>query len=64
MRTIELITFSVLAVISVMVIVDYLVYTFKSAPKTSVLKMRVWRLGMICIMALVYWFMNGMKFIN
>lgn len=63
MSKIELITFSILAVISVITAFDFITYVLKSPPKSSYLTKRFWTFGTICTMALVYWFMNGMRFV-
>ena len=63
MNKIELIAFSILAVISAMTAFDFITYVLKTAPKSSYLTKRVWSFGTICIMALVYWYMNGMRFL-
>jgi hypothetical protein len=63
MNKIELIAFSILAVISAMTAFDFITYVLKHSPKSSSLTKRFWSFGTICIMALVYWYMNGMRFL-
>jgi len=63
MNKLELIIFSILAVISALVAFDFIVYIFKSAPKLSYFSKRMWKIGLASSMALVYWYMNGMKFL-
>lgn len=63
MNKIELIVFSVLAVISVITAFDFMTFVLKSPPKQSYLTKRFWTFGAICIMSLVYWYMNGMRFL-
>lgn len=63
MNKFELIIFSILAVISALVAFDFIVYIFKSAPKSSYLTKKMWKIGLVSAMALVYWYMNGMKFL-
>ena len=54
MNKIELIIFSVLAVISALVAFDFITYVLKSSPKSSYLTKRMWLLGLFTTMALVY----------
>lgn len=63
MNKIELIIFSVLSVISALVAFDFIAYVLKSSPKSSYLTKRMWSLGLLTTMALVYWYMNGMRFL-
>lgn len=64
MNKIELIIFAVLAVvISALVAFDFITYVLKSSPKSSYLTKRMWSLGLLTTMALVYWYMNGMRFL-
>lgn len=63
MNKIELIAFSILAVISAMTAFDFVTYVLKPSPKSSYLTKRFLSFGTICIMALVYWYMNGMRFL-
>ena len=60
MDKIELIIFAVLFVISALVAFDFITYVLKSSPKSSYLTKRMWLLGLLTTMALVYWcFENG-----
>jgi hypothetical protein len=63
MNKTELIWFSICVVLAVITSFDFIVYTLKSAPKQSILYRWVWMLGLGAITALVYWFMNGYKFL-
>jgi NO-binding membrane sensor protein with MHYT domain len=63
MNKIELIAFSILAVISAITAFDFITYVLKASPKSSYLTKRFWIFGTICIMGVVYWYMNGMRFL-
>lgn len=63
MNKFELVAFSVLAVISALVWFDFISYVLKSSPKSSHLTKAFWRLGCLTTMVLVYWYMNGMRFL-
>ena len=63
MDKIELIIFAVLFVISALVAFDFITYVLKSSPKLSYLTKRMWLLGLLTTMALVYWYMNGKRFL-
>lgn len=63
MNKIELIIFAIVSVISIMTIFDFIVYVLKSAPKRAYFNKLHWVIGLITTMALVYWYMNGMRFI-
>lgn len=62
MEKIQLIIFAVLAVFASAMSLDYIIYLVKSAPKTACFSTRKWTVGMLCAMAVVYWYMNGGKF--
>lgn len=62
MSKIEMIIFAVLAVLSVATAFDWVAFVLKPAPKVAYFKKRTWILGLLATMALVYWYMNGMKF--
>lgn len=63
MNKIEMIIFAVLAVLSATTAFDWIAFVLKPAPKTAYFKKRTWLLGLLSTMALVYWYINGMKFI-
>jgi hypothetical protein len=63
MNKYEMIIFSILAVLSVLVMFDFITYTFKSVPKRAILSKLIWKVGLLSIVILVYWYMNGMRFI-
>jgi hypothetical protein len=63
MNKIELIIFAVLSVISALVAFDFITYVLKSSPKSSYLTKIMWLLGLLTTMALVYWYMNGKRFL-
>ena len=63
MNKFELIIFAILAVISTLVAFDFVVYILKSAPRSSYFAKRIWTLGMLTTMILLYWYMNGMRFL-
>ena len=63
MNKIELIVFSIIAVIATAVSFDFVIYILKSAPKSAYFYKRTWAIGFLCIIALVYWYLNGMKFL-
>jgi hypothetical protein len=58
----EIIIFAILAVISAMTAFDWITFVVKSAPKQAYFTKRIWLLGILTTIALVYWYMNGMKF--
>lgn len=58
----ELIVFAIVSVIAVLTAFDFIVFTVKSAPKKAMFPVGFWWIGMISIMALVYWVMNGYHF--
>lgn len=62
MEKLQLIIFSVLFVFSSVMALDYISYAIKSAPKTACFSKRKWVIGMLCAMAVVYWFLNGGTF--
>ncbi len=59
----ELIAFAILFTVSAAVTIDFLVFTIKSGAKSSYFSKLTWRIGFLATMALVYWYMNGMKFL-
>ncbi len=63
MNKIELIAFSITFVISAAVITDFLIYNIKTGARSTYFTNHVWRFGFLTTMALVYWYMNGMKFL-
>lgn len=63
MNKYEIIIFAILSVISAMTAFDWVVYVLRPAPKMAYFRKRTWLLGILTTMALVYWYMNGMKFI-
>jgi len=63
MNRFELIIIAVLVVISAVTIFDWTVYVIKNAPKAAQLPKYMWSIGLLSLIALVYWYMNGMKFI-
>ena len=63
MNKFELIIFSALVVIAVMVVFDFITYIIRSAPKKAIFSQITWFIGLLCTMALIYWYMNGRKFL-
>lgn len=59
---IELIIFSILTAIWGLVAFDFIVYVLKPAPARSYFSKRMWNLGFLIAIVLIYWFMNGMQF--
>ncbi len=62
MNMFEKILFAILFVIALVVTFDFVVYVIKSAPKTSYFSKRTWYVGLFALMALVFWYINEMKF--
>jgi hypothetical protein len=63
MKKLEIILFAVFLVFSFLASFDFIVYTLKSAPKISMFSRRFWLFGLISIIGLIYWYVNGMKFL-
>ncbi len=63
MTKLELITFAICSVITAATGLDFIVYVLKNAPKISYFSKLTWRIGLITTIALVYWYMNNMRFI-
>lgn len=63
MQKFELIIFAIVAVISAATSFDFVIFILKSAPKSSYFSKNKWILGMLCTMIVVYWFLNGYKFL-
>jgi len=62
-KEIEIAIIAICAVYAVITVFDFSVYTIKSAPKSSSLTKTTWKIGAVCIVALVYWYLNGQKFV-
>ncbi len=62
MNKFELIIFSIMAVVAVITTFDFVVFVIKPAPCRAYFRKPIWFIGLICIMGLVYWYMNGMRF--
>ena len=62
MKKIEMIIFAVVFVIFTINAFDFIIYVIKSAPKSAYLSKISWKVGLICMVVLVYWFVNGYKF--
>lgn len=60
---IEIIILAILIVLSAITGFDFIVYVLKSAPKSSYFTKRMWIFGFLSTIALVYWYLNGMKFL-
>jgi len=60
---IELIITSVCFVFACIMIFDIVVYTFKSAPARATFSKRQWSLGLVSAMVVIYFILNGFKFI-
>ncbi len=63
MTKLELITFAICSVVTTVTGFDFIVFVLKSAPKTSYFSKLTWRIGLLTTVALVYWYMNNMRFI-
>lgn len=59
----EKLFFSIALVSSILSIFDFVLYAVRSAPKKAFLSRLFWKFGFICTIAVLYYFMNGMKFI-
>jgi len=42
---------------------DFIIYAVKSAPKKAMFKTTFWKLSFLCLCALIYWYINGMRFV-
>jgi hypothetical protein len=63
MNKIEMIVFAFIAVYTTIIGFDFMVFIIKSAPKQSLFSLRFWRFGLLTASLLVYWYLNGMKFL-
>jgi len=63
MGVIETIIFSIIFVTTFLVGFDFANFNLKIGARQAYFTKGVWRIGFICAIALVYWYMNGMKFI-
>jgi len=63
MDKIGLIIFAALFTFVTAVAFDFVVFVLKSAPKQAYFSRRLWKLALLAAIALVYWYMNGMKFL-
>ncbi len=63
MNKTELIIFAITFVISAAVIADFLIFNIKSGARTAYFSKVTWRIGFLTTIALVYWYMNGMRFL-
>jgi len=62
MNKLEIIFFSIMVVVATITTFDFVVYVIKRAPCRAYFNKITWFFGLICIMGLVYWYMNGMRF--
>lgn len=63
MEKIQLIIISVLIVVSVLADFDFITYILRPSPKESFFSVRFWFFGFISTMAVLYWILNGFKFL-
>jgi hypothetical protein len=59
----ELLAFAIAVFFSVLTVFDITIYHIKSAPKRAMFTYWFWRMGYVSIIALIYWYMNGNKFL-
>jgi len=63
MNKIETIVFALISVFTTAVAFDFIVFVLKSGAKASYFSKLSWRIGLLTASALVYWYINGMKFL-
>lgn len=63
MNKFEMIIFALTAVWSIAIVFDFTVYLLKTGAKQSYFSKISWRIGFLTLSALVYWYINGMKFL-
>lgn len=60
----ELLIVAALLTLSVVLVFDFIVYVLRPAPKVSYFSKIYWRIAFFAIIALVYYVLNGMKFLG
>ena len=53
---------AVMLVIAALVTIDMVTYMIRRAPKSSLFSRGIWIIGVICLIGLLYYYLNGFKF--
>jgi hypothetical protein len=62
METFQKAFIAVFILYTIVVGLDYIVYLFKSAPKTSIFTVNQWRVCFVSAAVVLYWIVNGFNF--